>query len=142
MDKVKRVIQKKADLVVVGGGIFGCAIAYYFSRNNPGKEVILLERNELNNAATSRAAALMTIVRSKRAYIPLTIETFKVAKEMEVMLGETLDFKISGMLHVAASKTKVKDLEELMQIAKEYNQEAYYISKRRSAKKSTLAQCG
>ncbi|WP_339709191.1 FAD-binding oxidoreductase [uncultured Kriegella sp.] len=118
----------KANLVIVGGGIFGCAIAYYYSRNNPNKKVILLERNELNNAATSRAAALMTMVRSKRSYIPLTIETFRVAKEMERELGETLDFKYSGMMHVAASEAKVKELEELMQIAREYDQEAYYIS--------------
>ena len=89
----------------------------------------------LNNAATSRAAALMTMVRSKRSYIPLTIETFKVAKEMEEELGETLDFKVVGMMHVAASEAKVKDLEELMDIAKEYNQEAYYITKEEAKKK-------
>src|SRR5690554_815026 len=70
----------------------------------------------------------MTMVRSKRSYIPLTIETFKVAKELEDQLGETLDFKVVGMMHVAASDAKVKDLEELMLIAKEYGQEAYYIS--------------
>lgn len=126
----------KKDLIIVGGGIFGCAIAYYYSKNNPGKEVVLLERNELNNASTSRAAALMTMVRSKRSYIPLTIETFKVAKEMESELGESLDFKYSGMMHVAASEDKVKDLERLMQIAKEYNQEAYYISKEDAQRKA------
>src|SRR5690606_1726300 len=119
---------EKVDLAIIGGGIFGCAIAYYYVNNNPGKEVVLLERNELNNSATSRAAALMTMVRSKRSYIPLTIETFKVAKELEDQLGETLDFKVVGMMHVAASDAKVKDLEELMLIAKEYGQEAYYIS--------------
>ena len=134
MDKNTETIRK-ADLVIVGGGIFGCAIAYYYSRNNPNKKVVLLERNELNNAATSRAAALMTMVRSKRSYIPLTIETFKVATEMERQLGETLDFKYSGMMHVAASEAKVEELKELMQIAKEFDQEAYYISPEEAEKK-------
>lgn len=126
---------EKVDLAIIGGGILGCAIAYYYTKNNPGKQVVLLERNELNNAATSRAAALMTMVRSKRSYIPLTIETFRVAKEMEEELGETLDFKVVGMMHVAASEAKVKDLEELMGIAKEYDQEAYYISKEEAREK-------
>ncbi|MCK0190045.1 FAD-binding oxidoreductase [Arenibacter sp. F20364] len=121
--------MKTTDLVIIGGGIFGCAIAYYYSKNNPEKRVILLERNELNNAATSRAAALMTMVRSKRSYIPLTMETFKVAKEMEQELGESLDFKVVGMMHVAASEATVKDLEELMVIAKEYDQQAYFVTK-------------
>lgn len=128
--------DEKMDLVIIGGGIFGCAIAYYFSKNNPGKQLMLLERNELNNAATSRAAALMTMVRSKRSYIPLTIETFKVAKEMEEELGETLDFKVVGMMHVAASEAKVRDLEVLMGIAREYDQEAYYISKEEAKEKA------
>src|SRR5690606_27602571 len=128
--------MEKADVVIIGGGIFGCAIAYYYSKNNPGKQVVLLERNELNNAATSRAAALMTMVRSKRSYIPLTIETFRVAKDMEEELGETLDFKAVGMMHVAASEAKVKDLEELMEIAKEFDQEAYYISKEEAKEKA------
>lgn len=129
-------MQKKIDLVIIGGGIFGCAIAYYYSKNNPGKKVLLLERNELNNAATSRAAALMTMVRSKRSYIPLTMETFRVAKEMEGRLGENLDFKVVGMMHVAASDAKVRDLEELMLIAKEYGQDAYYISKEEARSKA------
>lgn len=123
-------------MVIVGGGIFGCAIAYYYAKSNPEKKVVLLERNELNNAATSRAAALMTMVRSKRSYIPLTIETFKVAKEMEAELGENLDFKHVGMMHVAASEAKVNDLKNLMQIADEYDQEAYYISKEDAVKKA------
>ena len=126
----------KTDLVIIGGGIFGCAIAYYYTKNNPEKQVVLLERNELNNAATSRAAALMTMVRSKRSYIPLTIETFKVAKEMEEELGETLDFKVVGMMHVAASEAKVRDLEVLMDIAREYDQEAYYINKEEAKEKA------
>ena len=55
---------------------------------------------------------------------------------MEEELGETLDFKAVGMMHVAASDAKVKDLEELMEIAKEYNQEAYYITKEEAQKKT------
>ncbi|MDP4284935.1 MAG: FAD-binding oxidoreductase [Bacteroidota bacterium] len=118
----------KADVVVIGGGIFGCAIAYYYTKNNPGKKIIVLERNELCNSATSRAAALMTIVRSKRSYIPLSLETYKAVADMEKQLGESLDMRTVGMLHVAASDARMKDLEELMEIAKEFKQPAHYIS--------------
>ena len=52
------VIPQKANVVIIGGGIFGCAIAYYYTRNYPGKKIMVLERNEICNAATSRAAAL------------------------------------------------------------------------------------
>jgi len=120
--------SEKADVVVIGGGIFGCAIAYYYTKNNPGKKIIVLERNEWCSSATSRAAALMTIVRSKRSYIPLSLETYRAVTEMEKQLGEKLGMKTVGMLHVAASEQKVKDLESIMEIAKEFNQPSEYIS--------------
>ncbi|MGK2864273.1 MAG: NAD(P)/FAD-dependent oxidoreductase [Chitinophagaceae bacterium] len=119
---------EKADVIVIGGGIFGCAIAYYYSKNNPGKKIVVLERNELCNSATSRAAALMTIVRSKRSYIPLSLETYRAVVDMEKQLGESLGMKSVGMMHVAASDPKVKDLEALMAIAEEFKQPAHYIS--------------
>lgn len=120
--------SEKTNVVVIGGGIFGCAIAYYYSRNNPGKKIIVLERNELCNSATSRAAALMTIIRSKRSYIPLSLETYRVVADMEKQLGESLGMKTVGMMHVAASDAKVKDLEALMMIAEEFKQPAHYLS--------------
>ena len=128
--------SEKTNVVVVGGGIFGCAIAYYYTKNNPGKKIIVLERNELCNSATSRAAALMTIVRAKRSYIPLSLETYRVIGDMEKQLDESLDMKTAGMMHVAASDAKVKDLEALMSIAEEFKQPAYYISNEEAHKKS------
>ena len=119
---------EKTNVVVIGGGIFGCAIAYYYTKNNPGKKIVVLERNELCNSATSRAAALMTIVRSKRSYVPLSLETYRVIADMEKQLGESLDVKTVGMMHVAASEAKVKDLEALMAIAETFKQPAHYIS--------------
>ncbi len=132
--------SEKTNVVVIGGGIFGCAIAYYYTRNNPGKKIILLERNELCNAATSRAAALMTIIRSKRSYIPLTLETYRAVTAMEKQLGESLDMKTVGMMHLAASENKVKDLEGLMAIADEFKQPAHYISNEEAHKMSPWLQ--
>jgi 4-methylaminobutanoate oxidase (formaldehyde-forming) len=120
--------SENTNVVVIGGGIFGCAIAYYYTLNNPGKKIVVLERNELCNAATSRAAALMTIIRSKRSYIPLSLETYRIVAEMERQLGESLDMRTVGIMHVAASDAKVKDLEALMAIAEEFKQPTHYIS--------------
>lgn len=126
----------KANVVVIGGGIFGCAIAYYYSRSNPGKKIIILERNELCNAATSRAAALMTKIRAKKHFIPLSLETYRVIPEMEKILGESLDIKKVGVMHVAASEQRANELKELMSIAEEFNQPATYISNAEAHKKS------
>ena len=128
--------KEHAQVVVIGGGIFGCAIAYYYTRNNPGKKIIVIERNELCNSATSRAAALVTRVRAKKHFVPLSIETYKVIAEMEDLLGESMHLKEVGVLHVAASESKVKDLEELMNVAQEFGQPAEYISQEEAHQKA------
>jgi len=120
--------QEKVNLVVVGGGVFGCAIAYYYTRNNPGKKIIVLERNELCNSATSRAAALVTRIRAKKHFVPLSLETYRVIPEMEKQLGESMDMKYVGVMHLAASEAYVPGIAELMKTASEFGQPAEYIS--------------
>jgi sarcosine oxidase subunit beta len=127
-------LYKKADVVIIGGGVFGCAIAYYYTRNNPGKKIIVLERNELCNSATSHAAALVTKIRAKKHFIPLSLETYQVITEMEKILGESMDMKFTGVLHIAASKAREDDLVELMDIAREFDQPASYVSQEEAHK--------
>ncbi|HEX3024278.1 MAG TPA: FAD-binding oxidoreductase [Chitinophagaceae bacterium] len=119
---------EKANVVIVGGGVFGNSIAYHYSKNNPGKKVIVLERNELCNAATSRAAAMITKIRAKKEFIPLAKQTYTAIDEMEKLLGESLDIKKVGILHIAASESKVNELDELVKTAEEFNERCEYIS--------------
>jgi sarcosine oxidase, subunit beta len=121
-----------ADLVIAGGGVFGNSIAYHYAKNNKDKKVIVLERNELCNAATSRAAAMITKVRAKTAFIPLAKQTYIAIAEMEELLKESLDIKRNGILHVAASEEKVNELEELTKIATRYNEPWEYVSAKRA----------
>lgn len=120
--------SEKANVIIIGGGLFGCSIAYYYTRNNPGKKIIVLERKSLCNAATSRAAALITRIRAKKYFVPLSIETYRAIPEMEKQLGESMGAKYVGVLHVAASEGRVADLEELMKVATEFEQPASYVS--------------
>ncbi len=119
---------KDADTIIIGGGLFGCAIAYYYTRNNTGKKVIVLERNELCNAATSRAAALITKIRMKKHFIPLSLETYKAIPELEQLLGERMHVQYSGVMHIASSPGCVAELDMLMQTAAEFNEPADYIT--------------
>ncbi|MBS1917674.1 MAG: FAD-binding oxidoreductase [Bacteroidetes bacterium] len=127
---------EKADVVIIGGGLFGCAIAYYYTKHNPGKKIVVLERNEICNSATSRAAALVTRIRSKKYFIPLSLETYRVINDMETQLGESMDVKRVGVMHVAASENSVTALNELMKIAEEFHEPAGYISNESAQQKA------
>ena len=120
--------SEKVDAIVIGGGIFGCAIAYYYTKNNPCKKIVVLERNEICAAATSRAAALVTRIRGKKDFIPLSLETYYAVAEMEKQLNESMDMKRVGVLHVAASEATVADLDDMMRIADSFNEHAEYLT--------------
>jgi len=105
-----------ADLIIVGGGVWGLSIAYHYARLEMGR-VLLLERNALASAATSRAAALLTQARAKTALMPLIAQTYADITDLEVALGESLDGRRVGSLHVTASASRQRELRELMAIA-------------------------
>ena len=86
--------NNKTSLLIVGGGIFGAAIAYYFRRDNPDKEVVVYERNELCSGNTSLAAALLSRVRMNSKVIPLSLETYRVIPELEKITGDRLPVHI------------------------------------------------
>ena len=49
--------MRNADAVVVGGGVIGCAVAYFLARE--GVRVTLLERDELGRRASGAAAGML-----------------------------------------------------------------------------------
>lgn len=104
------------DALIVGGGIFGCSIAWHCARCGMGR-VVLLERDTLAFAATSRAAALLTRARTNPALMRLIAQTYADLPELEAEVGESLDPRRVGSLHVAGSEVRGWELRELAALA-------------------------
>jgi cation diffusion facilitator CzcD-associated flavoprotein CzcO len=51
-------LPKQANVVIIGGGIIGCSIAYHLGHMGC-RDVVLLERDELTSGTTWHAAGLM-----------------------------------------------------------------------------------
>jgi 4-methylaminobutanoate oxidase (formaldehyde-forming) len=107
---------KGADVIIIGGGILGCAIAYSLSRMQAGT-VALLERRTLAEANTSRAAGLMTQARTLPVLSALVRETYAAAQAMEETLGESLDLRRVGSLHAAVAEQEKTNLKSLAETA-------------------------
>jgi 4-methylaminobutanoate oxidase (formaldehyde-forming) len=71
---------------------------------------------------------MITKVRAKKSFIPLAKQTYIAIAEMEALLGESLNISKVGILHIAASESKVADLAALVKIADEYDERWEYIS--------------
>ena len=54
--------MKRTDIAIIGGGMPGCAAAWFLAKQNIG-QVTLFERNTLASAATGRGAGIFCVVR-------------------------------------------------------------------------------
>jgi sarcosine oxidase subunit beta len=117
MNNLKR---KDSDLLIVGGGIFGAAIAYYYKRDNPDKEVIVYERKHLCSGNTSFAAGLISRVRGYEHVIPLSLETYRVIPELVKITGDPIPVQYNGAIHMAVSDETVRLLENTIRIVSSY----------------------
>ncbi|MEE9198837.1 MAG: FAD-dependent oxidoreductase, partial [Dehalococcoidia bacterium] len=57
-------MERSADVVVVGGGISGCAIAYNLARR--GQKVVLLEKDDIAFEASGRTVAAVGLLGKQR----------------------------------------------------------------------------
>lgn len=98
------------DHIVIGGGVLGLSIAYHLARDTRDN-VLVLERNELASAASSRAAGLILQTTAKQTDTPLAKLTRDTIPLLEEVLGEPVGFHGVGSIRVAASPGRVAELE-------------------------------
>ena len=55
---MKKLIPQNASVVIIGGGIAGCSVAYHLAKYG-WKDVVLLERDQLTSGTTWHAAGLI-----------------------------------------------------------------------------------
>ncbi|MEC8224360.1 MAG: FAD-dependent oxidoreductase, partial [SAR324 cluster bacterium] len=116
------------DFLIIGGGIFGCSIAWNLARRSSGS-VLLLERRELATATTPRAAGLIRNLNLKKGQTPLKTLTIEAISLLGDELEETLQWHQVGGLLVAESEANIMHLETLEKHAIEHRQKFQWIER-------------
>jgi len=106
-----------AQAVILGGGIFGCALAWRLAQRGiyPAGSILVVDAQPLVSQASSRAAALLSLSRpgSKAHWIPLVRKTLAAMDELNAA-GCVVPLKQCGSLHLAdqaAAKAVLADHE-------------------------------
>jgi len=105
-------LKSNPDFLIIGGGIFGCSIAWNLSRRSSGS-VLLLERLELASATTPRAAGLIRNISPSRGQTALKTHTIETIELLSEELEEPLHWHQVGGLLVAESEDNISYLEAL-----------------------------
>jgi len=88
--------KRKTDVVIIGGGITGCYLAYLLSKKN--LDVMLFERNYLASGATGRCGAGIRQQWSTRENAELAKKSVEMFEKLSSELGEDIEFTQGGYL--------------------------------------------
>jgi len=109
---VSTALPPSAAVVIVGGGILGCSIAWHLARKGQS-DVIVLERNDLGSGATSRSAGLVARGRLHAPTMAMVRRTREAMAELESSLGEPVGFRKVGSVRVATSEQRASELDTM-----------------------------
>ena len=103
------VLPSRARVVIVGGGIIGCSVAYHLAHMG-WKDVVLLERDRLTSGTTWHAAGLIVTFGSlSETSTEMRKYTRDLYARLEAETGQSTGFKPVGFIEVAADKDRLEE---------------------------------
>jgi 4-methylaminobutanoate oxidase (formaldehyde-forming) len=116
-----------ARVVVVGGGIVGCSVAYHLTRLG-WRDVLLLERRELSCGTTWHAAGLVGQLRSSHNLTRLARYGAVLYERLEAETGQATGFRRCGSISVARTAERLVELRRGASMARCFGVEVEPIS--------------
>ena len=119
-------LPTKAEIVIVGGGIVGCSIAYHLA--SMGKtDVLLLEKSGLTHGATWHAAGVIGQLRPSRNVTRMLGLTVALYGALEEETGQAIDWKRVGSLRIASSKDRMREYKRAATTAKSFGLDMHLL---------------
>src|SRR6476660_8139362 len=102
-------LPAETKVVIVGGGIIGCSVAYHLTQLG-WKDVVLLEQNALAGGTTWHAAGLIGRLRTTNSMTKINKYSAELYASLEKETGHPVGWKQVGSLIVARSKERMQQL--------------------------------
>jgi sarcosine dehydrogenase len=112
-------VPEQARIVIIGGGILGCSLAYHLTLMGE-TDVVLLEQHRLTEGATWHAAGLVGQLRSSRNTTRMLEHSVELYGRLEAETGQAVDWHQVGSLRLACSPDRVLELRRLATMAKSF----------------------
>src|SRR2546427_4558844 len=106
--------MESADVVIAGGGIMGCALAYQLAKRSV--DVVLLERETLGSQSTGKCAGGVRQQFSMEANVRLQRLSVRLFEDFEQETGHPADFRQLGYLFVLTLPQQVEDFRHNMEM--------------------------
>ncbi|MCY3539758.1 MAG: FAD-dependent oxidoreductase [bacterium] len=130
-------LPDRAQVVVVGGGIVGCSIAYHLTRRGV-TDVLLLEQNALTGGTTWHAAGLVSQLKSNHTLTKLATYTARLFEELEDETDQATGYRTTGSVTVASDPERWEEVLRGMSMARAAGIEVQILEPDQAAEKWPL----
>ncbi len=110
-------LPKSAQVVIVGGGVIGCSVAYHLTKLG-FSDVVLLERRQLTCGTTWHAAGLVPTLRATYNMSMLANYSASLYEQLEAETGQATGFVRNGSLTIATNQERLSELKRGASMAK------------------------
>lgn len=98
-----------ADVIIIGGGIVGCSVAYHLTQLGVS-DVVLLERKKLTSGTTWHAAGLVAQLRASQNMTRLAQYSVDLFAELARHTGQATGYQQTGSMTLALHEERLEEL--------------------------------
>ena len=120
-------VPQKARVVIIGGGVVGCSVAYHLTKLG-WTDVVLLERKALTSGTTWHAAGLIGQLRATANMTKLAKYSQELYGSLEAETGIATGFKRVGSITAALSIERLEELTRSAAMARAFGVDVEEIS--------------
>ena len=120
-------IPNQARVVIIGGGVIGCSVAYHLAKQG-WKDIVLLERKQLTSGTTWHAAGLIAQLRATANMTKLAKYSQELYGGLESETGVATGFKRCGSITVALTEERKEEIYRQAAMARAFGVEVEEIS--------------
>ena len=102
-------LPDRAQVVVVGGGIVGCSVAYHLARLGI-TDIVVLEQGKLTGGTTWHAAGLVSQLKSNHSLTKLATYSARLYEALEDETGQATGCRTPGSISVAADAERWEEI--------------------------------
>jgi glycine cleavage system aminomethyltransferase T/glycine/D-amino acid oxidase-like deaminating enzyme len=123
----KMTLPSHARVVIVGGGILGCSVAFHLAKLG-WKDIVLLEQGQLTCGTTWHAAGLVGQLHGSHASTEFAKYTVELLNTIEAETGQNPGYRESGSISIAINQERLAELRRKADFASLFGIEAHYLS--------------
>ena len=119
-------IPESADVVIIGGGIEGCSIAYHLAKRGVSN-VVVLERKKLTCGTTWHAAGLVSQLWPTPTLTALAKYSHELYASLEAETGQATGYRKIGSLSLARTEERLEELKRTSSMAAVFGVDSEFV---------------